>query len=128
METSIFIAKIIGVLYFSFGIGILFNNKYYSKTFNNLLDDSTYLVLGGILAVIFGLTIIEFHNSWAENWTVIITIIGWLALLKGTAILAFPKSLNIFKKLFEKDIFNKFFAILVILFGVIFLYFGFFNS
>jgi hypothetical protein len=46
METSIFIAKIIGVLYFSFGIGILFNNKYYSKTFTNLLDDSTYIVLG----------------------------------------------------------------------------------
>ena len=127
METSIFIAKIIGVLYFSFGIGILFNNKYYSKTFTNLLDDSTYIVLGGILATIFGLVIIEFHNCWVQNWTVIITIIGWLALFKGIVILAFPKSLHIFNKLFEKDIFNKFFAILVILFGVIFLYFGFFS-
>ena len=127
METSIFIAKIIGVIYFSFGIGILFNKKYYSRTFKNLLDDSTYLVLGGILAVVFGLVIIEFHNNWVKNWTVIITIIGWLALLKGVFILAFPKSLNVFKLLFETDMFNKFLAPLIILFGIIFIYLGFLN-
>jgi len=127
METSILIAKIIGIIYFSFGIGILFNKKYYSKTFKNLLEDSTYLVLGGILAVIFGLLIIEFHNNWDENWTVIITVIGWIALFKGVFILAFPKSLNIFKPLFETDMFNKFLAPLIILFGIIFIYFGFFK-
>ncbi len=126
METSILIAKIIGVIYFSFGIGILFNKKYYSKTIKNLLDDSTYLVLGGILAVIFGLFIIEFHNNWVENWTVIITVIGWVVLLKGVLILAFPKSLTIFKPLFKADVLNIYLAPLIIIFGIIFLYFGVF--
>jgi len=126
METSILIAKIIGILYFSFGIGILFNKKYYSKAFENLLKDSTYLVLGGILAVIFGLLIVEFHNNWIENWTVIITIIGWAALLKGVFLLVFPTSLNVFKPLFKNGLFTKFSSLLIILFGVIFIYFGFF--
>ena len=127
METSILIAKIIGVIYFSFGIGIVFNKKYYSKTIKHLLDDSTYLVLGGFLAIVFGLIIIEFHNNWAENWTVIITVIGWGALLKGILLLAFPKSLNLFKPLFETNILNKFLAPLIILFGIIFIYLGFFK-
>ena len=74
---------------------------------------------------IFGVLIIENHNVWEANWTVIITIIGWVALLKGILLLAFPTKLDFFKSKFSNDSFLKLLTPLVLLFGLIFLYLGF---
>lgn len=90
MEFSIFVAKIIAVVYLSFGVGLLFSGNYYQKVFRKLINDATYLILGGIMAIIIGFIIISNHNIWTNNWTVIITIIGWVALIKGIVLLAFP--------------------------------------
>lgn len=127
METAVFIAKIIGVIYLSFGVGMLFNKEYYSKAFEYLIESTTYLIIGGILAIIFGLFILEYHNIWSNNWTVIITFIGWGALFKGILLLAFPKSFNRFKSLFKSKGFINFLTVFVILFGCLFIYLGFFS-
>jgi uncharacterized membrane protein len=128
METSIFLAKIIGIIYLSFGIGLLLNKKYYSKVLHDLLESTTYLIFGGFLAIIFGLLILEYHNIWSKNWTVIITIVGWAALIKGIVLLIFPKIFNSFKPLFKFKGFICFLTVFVILFGCIFSYFGFFTN
>jgi hypothetical protein len=125
METSIFIAKIIATIYLSFGVGLLFSGTYYKKEMAKLLDNSAFMIFGGFMAIIFGLLIIENHNYWVKNWTVIITIIGWIALVKGIFLLAFPRSLNFFKPMLTSEYFTKFLTPLVIIFGLIFAYFGF---
>ncbi len=127
METSILISKIIGIIYFSFGIGLFFNPFYYQKVFKELFENTSYLILGGILAIIFGVFIIQYHNNWVKNWIVLITIIGWVALLKGILLLAFPTSLTVFKSFFVKKKIHCFFAPILIIFGLVFLYFGFFH-
>lgn len=50
----------------------------------------TYLV--GTLWFIAGLTIIRTHNIWALDWPVLITLIGWFALLGGLARMFFPQT------------------------------------
>ena len=127
METTILIAKIIGVIYLSFGVGMLFNKEHYTKAFENLLESSTYLIVGGFFAVIFGLLIIEYHNIWTKNWIVLITIVGWIALFKGILLLAFPKSFNRYKSLIKHKGVINFLTVFVILFGCLFIYFGFFS-
>ena len=47
--------------------------------------------LGGILALFFGLFILNFNNVWTADWMVIITIIGWLSVVKGVLLIVFPK-------------------------------------
>ena len=128
MEYSIFIAKIIAVIYLSFGIGLLFSGNYYQKVFIKLLNDATYLIFGGIMAIIIGFLIIKNHNIWTKNWTVLITIIGWAALIKGVLLLAFPSFTKFFRPLFNNGNLTKISAPLVIIFGLIFAYFGFFIS
>jgi hypothetical protein len=39
------------------------------------------LWLSGVLALTAGLAIVLSHNEWDLSWEVIITIIGWLAIL-----------------------------------------------
>jgi len=126
METSILIAKIIAVIYLSFGFGLLFNNNFYRKQIPKLLENSAFMILAGFMAIILGLLIIEYHNNWVKNWTVIITIIGWIALVKGIFLLAFPRLLKLVKPLFSSDHLFKFLTPLVLLFGLIFAYFGFY--
>lgn len=127
MDFSIFVAKIIAITYVSFGVGILFNGKYYKKVFLALLNDTSYLILGGIFAIIIGFIIVENHNIWTNDWIVIITIIGWVALIKGILLLAFPKFTNLFKNLFDNSLFIQFLGPAAIMFGLIFMYFGFYS-
>jgi hypothetical protein len=126
METSILIAKIISVIYLSFGIGLLLYSDFYKTAIQKMLDDSIFSILGGILAIIIGFVIIQNHNFWINNWTVLITIIGWIALIKGILLLAFPKFTTGFKPLFQSDKLYKFLAPLIIVFGLVFAYFGFY--
>ena len=39
--------------------------------------------LSGALMFVAGLAIIRAHNIWARNWTVLVTLTGWFALLLG---------------------------------------------
>src|SRR5579863_8212 len=39
--------------------------------------------VSGVLLFVAGLTIIRMHNKWVRNWTVLVTITGWIALLAG---------------------------------------------
>jgi hypothetical protein len=127
METSIFIAKIIAIIYISLGIGLLVNKKYYQVAFEKILTNPSYLFLGGFFAIIMGFLIIENHNYWVNNWTILITIIGWAALIKGIFLIAFPKSFSVFKPMFTSKIFFSILGPLVLILGFIFLYFGFFS-
>ena len=56
-----------------------------------LLQNSGYLIIGRFIPIVFGVLIIENHNVWEPNWTVIITLIGWCALLLGLSLFIFPQ-------------------------------------
>ena len=51
----------------------------------HLYDQQTppVVYLSGVLLFVAGLTILRAHNKWVRNWTVLITITGWIALLAG---------------------------------------------
>lgn len=39
--------------------------------------------LSGTLMFVAGLAIVRAHNVWVRNWTVVVTLTGWFALLLG---------------------------------------------
>jgi hypothetical protein len=39
--------------------------------------------LSGVLMFVGGLAIVRAHNHWARDWTVLVTLSGWFALLLG---------------------------------------------
>ena len=102
MENSIFLAKILGPYCIIVGAGVLFNVKIYQKVMEDFCKNSALLYLGGIFALLFGLLILQFHNVWAANWTVIITIFGWGGLIKGAWLIIFPNSLTKLTEAYKK--------------------------
>ncbi|MBF0187444.1 MAG: hypothetical protein HQL50_05920 [Magnetococcales bacterium] len=93
MQISQFVAQIVGPLYLVVAAGIVLNTKHYRKMMNAFLNNPALIYLGGILALVVGLVLVNHHNTWISDWPVIITILGWLALLKGVVLLIRPEPL-----------------------------------
>ena len=126
METSILIAKIIALVYLSMGLGFILHPDYFKKSFDEMLDSSGFMIFGGIMALVFGFLMVNFHNIWVKDWTVIVTIIGWIGLIKGISIFLIPKLLISFSRNILKKLPMHVFGTCMMIFGVIMGYFGFF--
>ena len=55
-----------------------------------IMSDPGFLIQAGFMNLIIGLTIVVGHNVWDGSWRVVITVVGYLALLKGIVLLAWP--------------------------------------
>ena len=125
MDLSIFVAQMAAIIYLAVGVGMLLDKKYYVKLFDGFMKDTTFMYLGGFMALMIGFALVTFHNDWVKNWEVLVTIIGWLALIKGVMLLAFPTTIiNIAKPLLKGKSMTILSPIVVVL-GLVFGYFGF---
>lgn len=125
MELSILVAKLYAVVALLLGLGIFVNTNYYKETFSEMLESKIALFFAGVFAAIGGILLVTYHNIWESSWVVIITIIGWIALLKGITLLVFPKTFDFMKPYYKKTNYWHFQAVALIIFGLILGYFGF---
>lgn len=114
------------LVYLAIGIGIFVNSEYYKKLFADFIESTAALYLGGLVALAVGYLIVAFHNTWTWDLSVIITVLGWLALIKGIIILLLPKTMIAFSKaIMQKPKFIKIEAIAVTILGLAFSFLGF---
>ncbi|MBI2357351.1 MAG: hypothetical protein HYV04_00270 [Deltaproteobacteria bacterium] len=125
MELSIFVAKITSVIYLSAGLGAIFSADHYRRLVDDMFNNAALTYLMGFTAVILGFLIVNYHNIWAKDWTVLITIIGWLGLVKGALIIAFPRFAQSYSRLIFQGRGLRIFPYLAIFIGLLFGYFGF---
>jgi len=83
--------QLFGLAYLSIGVGALLDIKNWQRVFEDFTKNRPLLLIGGVGSLVVGFLLVTFHNTWAWQWPVIITIIGWLALLKGILLLALPQ-------------------------------------
>jgi hypothetical protein len=61
-----------------------------------------------------GLITVSVHNIWAFDWRVVITCLGWVAILKGVHKIGFPESIHWqAQKYKDKQIFSSIFLLLL---------------
>ena len=83
MQTSVFLAKLIGPILVLAGAALLINRKLMDAIARELLGGALLLPLLGLLDFAAGLAIVLTHNVWVADWRVIITILGWLLMVRG---------------------------------------------
>ncbi len=91
MSLSLTLATILGPLFLVVAIGLLVNPGAYRDMIGDLQKSTASWYFGGLFALVFGLLIVQWHNVWAWQWPVVITLLGWAALIKGVVLLVFPK-------------------------------------
>jgi hypothetical protein len=122
MELSILVAKIISLLYLSTGISALTGQTTFKGILEDILSSRALSFTLGLIGLILGMLLVEYHNFWVKDWTVLITIIGWASLIKGVMLIAYPQSLGWFKSWYKNA---QVFGTLAIAIGLLFGYFGF---
>lgn len=100
MELSTFLAGIIGPVWAIVGLSILLNRSQYMTMINDFMEEPATAYVGGLMALVAGLALVQGHNLWVADWRVLITIVGWAGLIKGISILLFPKMMPGYVKLF----------------------------
>jgi hypothetical protein len=83
MQTSVFLARLLGPIFVLVGVGLLVNRKLMDAIARELLGSSLLLPFLGLLDFTAGLVIVLTHNVWVADWRVIITILGWLLMVRG---------------------------------------------
>jgi hypothetical protein len=90
MSTSKYIARLIGPLFLIMGLGMVVEGDTVRALSQEFLGNLSLIYLAGMLALIAGLAIVNAHNLWVADWRIIITILGWLAVIGGIVRLLFP--------------------------------------
>ena len=83
MDTSIFLARLLGPSMLVIGLGLLLNRATYRDLSLEVLDSPALIYLAGLIALVAGLAIVLTHNVWVAGWPVVITIFGWVSLAAG---------------------------------------------
>lgn len=87
---STFLAQVIGLYLFLMSLAALMNLDRCKKITAHFLSDQPLMMFSGAIAMIIGLLIVVTHNVWVSDWPLLITLIGWLALLQGIFRVFFP--------------------------------------
>jgi len=124
MNVSIFVAKIIGVTYTAMSAGVLMGTIDYQKMFKDIQKTPALSPFMGLFGIIIGFLLIEYHNIWVWDWPVVITIFGWVGVIKGVSLMVLPNFTKWFEPMFTGK-FVKIMPYLTLVFGLLFLYFGF---
>ena len=90
METSVFFAQLLALIYLVTGIGMLADKDRFRALYDEMMKSAPIMYLMGTCSLLLGYLIVSFHNIWENNWTVLITVIGWIALAKGVVIIVAP--------------------------------------
>jgi len=91
MQTSIFLARLIGPALLVVGVGILLNQNYYRGMTKEFVASRPLFYLASIIGVLAGLAIVLVHNVWVLNWRVLITLFGWINLIRGALSILLPE-------------------------------------
>jgi uncharacterized membrane protein HdeD (DUF308 family) len=96
MPTSIFLAKLMGPIFLAVGGGMLANAALYRTIADEFLRNPALIYLSGVLTLTAGLAIVLNHNLWTGDWRVLVTVLGWLAVLGGVLRIFAPPQLVTF--------------------------------
>jgi hypothetical protein len=90
MQTSRILARIIGPILIVPAVGVFLNMEAYRSLVEEFSRNASLCYLGGFMALLTGLIILQFHNKWEARWPVVITILGWITVVKGALLIVFP--------------------------------------
>ena len=90
MDYANFLGSIIGPFYLVMGLSILLYTKEWLKLVKEWEKNHFSMVIGMIFSLIFGLIIIQMYNVWDLSIWVLITLTGWISVLKALIYFLIP--------------------------------------
>ena len=126
METSIFLAKLIGPVFLVMGVAVMINPQRIRRMGGEFINSEALIFLSGVITLPVGLAIVNLHNVWVAGWPVLITIFGWLAIVAGVLrVIASAEIKSIGRAMLDKTSYFAFFGAGLAVLGAFLSYLGY---
>lgn len=123
--TAIF-ARIYGVYALAAGIGLLVSGTRYQQAMAGFRDNAALTYLAAILAFAVGAVTVTLHNVWSGAPAIIVSFIGWAALVEGVIFLILPAPvMDVAARMIQSKAVVLVFAVIAIVLGLFLLIAGF---
>lgn len=86
-ETTLVLARILGGYMVITGVALLIHRDMAKELIERLKTDSPLTFTMAILALVMGLVIVSIHNVWTGPVSIVISLVGWLAVIEGFGIM-----------------------------------------
>lgn len=90
MSTTVFIAQLLFPIFALITISALIHPKRYKEIVKEIMKSSALLYMVSSCKLLVGTAIILYHNTWTHDRSTLITVLGWLAAVKGAIGMLFP--------------------------------------
>ena len=87
------IAGLMGPTLVAIAAAMVLNFASFPELAEQVSRDPSLIFLSGILLFVAGLAIVRVHNVWVGGWPVLVTVLGWVAVLSGLLRMLFPTRL-----------------------------------
>ena len=121
--TAVTVASIFGPILVILGIWNLLYHDNVKKVVDSIKHTPSALYLGAIMNLIVGLTIVRIAPDWLWEWTLLVTIFGWLLIVRAIFVFFLPKV--ILKMIMTSDVSYKFFGLIGLVWGVLLCWIGY---
>jgi hypothetical protein len=128
---TIFLSRLLGLYFIVVGLAMLANRRATVEIVAALVHNAPLMFIGGLIALVTGLAMALAHNVWSGGvLPVVVTLIGWITLLKGALILFLPPeaAVGFFLGDLHYESFFPFYAAFLLIFGAYLTYGGFRSS
>ena len=121
---SNYLAEIWGISMAVVCFALLIKEKHLKKLFQ-ALETENNLFSWGLVSFVIGISTVLAHNIWVKNWQVAVTILGWVALIKGLSLLFMPEVLKNTVRKMENKQWLPILLVVGVFIGLALTYFGF---
>ena len=130
-SSTLFLSKLIGLYCILCALAMMIHKQATVDTITALLNNSPTLFLTGIICLIAGLAMVLVHNLWSGGpLTVVVTLVGWLTLLKGLLAVFLPMhaEAGLYLRVFHYQQLFYLYASIVLVLGLYVTYAGFWSK
>lgn len=100
--TDAHILQLFGLIYIGTGLGFFLNPGLDKQLLVDMFKHPAFRWILAIVGIVVGFLLVTSPSRSNEGWSLLITIIGWIALVKGTFLLVYPKLFDWNEDLFQK--------------------------
>lgn len=123
MASSTMLASIFGPLLIITGLWTLLYKENMKKVVDSMKKTPALQYFVGVINLLIGIVFVTSFNYWSMHIEILVTLLGWLFVVRGLILMFFPKTLDSMMKSYMKS--SLFYSLVGIAWGLALTWFAF---